>query len=48
MSFVQSQHKYSKTSLNRPTMGPILNGPFREVVSIGSADIIMGDHLGPK
>ena len=28
--------KYSKTSLNRPTMGPTLIGPFREVVGLGS------------
>ena len=27
---------YSKTSLNRPTMGPAFNGPFREMVSFGS------------
>ena len=27
---------YSKTSLNRPTMGPILSGPCREVVGLGS------------
>ena len=26
---------YSKTSLNRPTMGPTLNGPFMEVVGLG-------------
>ena len=25
---------YSKTSLNRPTMEPTLNGPFREVVCL--------------
>ena len=29
-------YKYSKTSLTRPIMGPPLNGPFREVVSLGS------------
>ena len=27
---------YSKTSLNRPTMWPSLNGPFREMVSLAS------------
>ena len=27
---------YNKTSLNRPTMGPTLNGPFMEVVSLES------------
>ena len=29
-------YMYSKASLNRPTMGPILSGPFSEVVSLGS------------
>ena len=28
--------QYSKTSLNRPTMGPTLNSPFTEMVSVGS------------
>ena len=27
---------YSKTSLNRPLMGLILSGPFKEVVGLGS------------
>ena len=27
---------YSETSLNRPIMGQILNGRFREVISLGS------------
>ena len=27
---------YSKVFLNRLTMGPTLNGPFREVVGLGS------------
>ena len=27
---------YSETSLNRPTMGPTLSSPFREVVGLGS------------
>ena len=27
---------YSKATLNRLTMGQTLNGPFREVVSLGS------------
>ena len=27
-------HKYSKTSLYRPTMGPILKGPFKEVIGL--------------
>ena len=27
---------YSKTSLNRPTPGPTLSGPFREVFALGS------------
>ena len=32
---------YSKTSLNRPTMGQTLNGPFREVDGLASYN----DHL---
>ena len=39
---------YSKASLNQPTMGPTLNGTFREVVGLGSKNIIMGHCLGPK
>ena len=39
---------YSKTSLNRPTMGPTLAGPFREVIGLGSLNITAMDHLGPK
>ena len=40
---------YSKTSLNRPTMASILNGPFREVVHLGSWNIVtMGDHWDPN
>ena len=31
---------YSKTSLNHLTMGLTLNGPFGEVVSLGSSNII--------
>ena len=31
---------FSKTSVNRPTMGPTLNGPLREVVGLGSLNII--------
>ena len=27
---------YSKTSINRPTMGPTLTGPFKELVGLGS------------
>ena len=27
---------YSKTSLNRPTMGQTLNGPVRDVAGLGS------------
>ena len=33
---------YSKTSLNRPTMGPSLSGSFREVVGLMSSN--MGDR----
>ena len=40
--------KYSKTSLNRPTMGTTLSGPFRQVVELESSNIFMGDRLGPK
>ena len=32
---------YRKTSLNRLTLGPTLNGPFREVCGLGSYDIIV-------
>ena len=39
---------YSKPSLSRPTMGPIINGPFRVVLSSGSYNIITVDRLGPK
>ena len=27
------EYKYSKTSLNRPSMGPTLNGPFRKLIA---------------
>ena len=37
-------YRYSKTSLQRPTMGPILGGLFREVVGLGSSDICMDDR----
>ena len=43
-----AQVKYSKTSLNRPTMGPNLTGPFREVIGLGSWNTVMGDYLVPK
>ena len=36
----------SKTSLNRPTMGPTLSGAFREVVGLGSWNISMGGSFG--
>ena len=39
---------YSKTSLNRRTMGPTLNDPVREVVGLGSYNIVIGDRLGPS
>ena len=29
-------YTYSKISLNRPTTGPTINGPFREVVGLGN------------
>ena len=31
---------YSKISLNQLTIGPTLNGPFREVVGLGSWNIV--------
>ena len=31
---------YSQTFLNRPTVGPTLNGPFREIIGIGNYNII--------
>ena len=39
---------YSKTSLSRPTMGPNLNGRFREVIDLRSYNIITKDLSGPK
>ena len=41
---------YSKTSLNRPTTGPTLNGPFREVVSLEYCynGILWEISLGPN
>ena len=41
MSHIRAQFQrvtnmYSKTSLNRRTMGPILNGPLIEVVDLGN------------
>ena len=34
--YKRTEGNYSKTSLNRPTMGPTLSDPFREVVALGS------------
>ena len=39
---------YSKTSINRPTMGPTFSGRFREMIGLGSSNVCMGDRLGPK
>ena len=39
---------YSKASLNQPIMGLTLNGPFREVIGLGSWNTAMGDILGQK
>ena len=39
---------YSKTSLNPPTTGPTLNGPFSEVVGLWNSNFVMADCLGPK
>ena len=33
----------SKTSLNRPTIGPTLNDPSREMVGLGSKNIATND-----
>ena len=41
-------HTYNKVTLNLPTMGPTLSGPFMEVVGLGNNNIVMGDRLGPK
>ena len=39
---------YSKTSLNRPTIGLTLNDPISETVSLGSWNMLTMDRLGPK
>ena len=43
---------YIKTSLNRSTMGRTLNGLFKEVIGLGSWNIVtielIVNHLGPK
>ena len=39
---------YSQASLNRPIMGPTLNGPFMAVIGLGSKNIVIMDHLVPK
>ena len=41
-------HTSSRTSLNRPTKGPTLSGPFSEVVGLGSWNISISLRLGPK
>ena len=38
--------KYSKTSLNRPVTGPILNGLFREVVGFDEFKYHYGRSFG--
>ena len=40
--------KYSKTSQNRPTMGPILTGPFREVVGLGCYICLQWNSCDPN
>ena len=40
--------QYSKTSLNRPTIGLTLNDPFMEVVSLELEYHYGRSHLGPK
>ena len=43
------QAEYNKTSQNQPTTYPILIGPFKEVVGLGSWEIgTMDNHFGPK
>ena len=37
---------YSKHSLNRPTTGPTLNGPFKEVVGLGSLNMLIYNGNG--
>ena len=39
---------YNKTSLNRPTMGPTVSDPFREMIGSGTWNMCTGDHLGLK
>ena len=38
--YLRYKVKYSKTSLDRPTIAPSLNGPFSEVVGLGLQNII--------
>ena len=39
---------YSKTSLNRLTVGPKLSDPFTEVVGLRGKNICMSDRVGTK
>ena len=39
---------YSGTYPNRLTMGPTLNGPFRQVVGLGSYNMLKMDRSRPK
>ena len=43
--YIKYIYIYSKISLNQPTMGQILNGPFKEVVGLGSQNIVIGERL---
>ena len=46
---IQSIYAYSNTSLYKPAMGITLNGPFMEVVGLGSYNgvtmVLYGDRL---
>ena len=39
---------YSKTSLNAPTMGSTLNGPFREGIDFRELEYLYGRSLGTE
>ena len=39
-------HILSKRCLNRPTTGPTLRGPFREVIALRDYNIVIGHRLG--
>ena len=47
LNSLQLVMKYSKTSLNGPTMAPALIGAIREVIGLESQNMVMGDRLAP-